>query len=473
MAEFTNFVGGNSKTVSDHNVEDRNMAEITNFVGGNSKTVFDHNVDVINTLDQWIRRGKAIDVEEAEDNKYIKPMRWRGKELVKAVGVNSQQVITNAENDKRLPGFRELRVKENGYTLDMVNKAREVFGTLFVRDPDDPPFFLALSNFKGGCYKSTTIHELAACAATEGLKVLVCDADPQATLTSLFGFVPNGDILAEDTITSLLMRSNNDAEVKVDEVRALIKDTNISTLKLLPACLALYELEIELGAQLYERPDIDFNEDDDQQTLDMKAEMYDREFQRNQVDVYSRLRNILNLVADDFDVIIMDSTPSLSALPLSVMFASDAVVVPVPTEKPDWLATNSFFEMLSRRYKKTLKIVGNDIRFPDFKILATRFSPGAYTHGSKWILEDFIRAQYGKGLLGEVVKKHESAIGQASLASRSMFDVNTGVLNVRKDAQIKCMENYQAVWDEIKRDVIFPKWPNTKKAYDFKRELLL
>ena len=49
---------------------------------------------------------------------------------------------------------------------------------------------IAVANHKGGVGKTTTTFNLAGFYASQGQRVLVCDLDPQASLTKLFGFRP-------------------------------------------------------------------------------------------------------------------------------------------------------------------------------------------------------------------------------------------------------------------------------------------
>src|SRR6476646_1331999 len=72
--------------------------------------------------------------------------------------------------------------------------------TTIILDPTPPipnghpahraPPILAVANQKGGVGKTTTVAALGAAAADSGLRVLLVDWDPQASLTSALGAQP-------------------------------------------------------------------------------------------------------------------------------------------------------------------------------------------------------------------------------------------------------------------------------------------
>ena len=64
---------------------------------------------------------------------------------------------------------------------------------------------ISIANFKGGVGKTTTAITLAQGMSLLGHKVLVIDTDPQGSLTTLFGILPDAEVEEEDTILPLVM----------------------------------------------------------------------------------------------------------------------------------------------------------------------------------------------------------------------------------------------------------------------------
>jgi chromosome partitioning protein len=204
-----------------------------------------------------------------------------------------------------------------GYTLEQVQAFRTHFGTLPWRDPaTDAPLVLACQNFKGGVGKSTTCVNLAHYLALKGYRVLVVDTDSQATTTSMFGYVPDAEITADDTVLPYLASEQ-------PSLTYAVRKTYFPGIDLIPACLALYEAEIAIvmrvGAQASREQRIAF---------------------------FSELRYGIESVAEHYDLILIDSPPALGMISINVLLAADALVVPSAARMFDFSSTVQFFRMV-------------------------------------------------------------------------------------------------------------------------------
>ncbi|WP_025842801.1 ParA family protein [Porphyromonas gingivicanis] len=147
---------------------------------------------------------------------------------------------------------------------------------------------IALANQKGGVGKTTTTINLAASLATLEQRVLVIDADPQANATSGLGALSKE---THKTIYECLVMGENPSEI--------ILPTSIETLDLLPSHVDLVGAEVEM---------LQFD-------------------QRESV-----MRRVIRPLADKYDYILIDCSPSLGLITVNSLVAADSVIIPVQCE---------------------------------------------------------------------------------------------------------------------------------------------
>ena len=204
-----------------------------------------------------------------------------------------------------------------GYTLEQVQAFRRHFGTLPWRNPEtDRPIVIACQNFKGGVGKSTTCVNLAHYLALKGYRVLVMDADSQATTTSMFGYLPDVDIADTDTLLPYLDGTQQDLAYAV-------RHTYFPNIDLIPACLALSDAELSIVLRISR-----------QESREQKLAFF-REF-----------HNGIRTVSDHYDVILVDSPPGLGMISINVLLAADALLVPSAARMFDFSSTVQFFRMI-------------------------------------------------------------------------------------------------------------------------------
>ena len=145
---------------------------------------------------------------------------------------------------------------------------------------------IAVVNQKGGVGKTTSTVNLTACLHDLGLKVLLCDFDPQANATSGLGIEKR-------------KIKNSIYDVIINDVPAA--DTIITTKygDVLPASADLAGAGVEL--------------------ISVDQPNY-------------RLKNALATIKDQYDLILIDCPPSLEMLTLNALSAADEILVPVQCE---------------------------------------------------------------------------------------------------------------------------------------------
>jgi chromosome partitioning protein len=159
---------------------------------------------------------------------------------------------------------------------------------------------LGVVNQKGGVGKTTTAINLAACLALEGLKILLVDCDPQANASSGLGFQRDDN---RHSIYDVLV-GNSPAE-------QVILPTDIELLKLLPGSKNLTGANIELA---------------------------------NADDRALRLRQALEPLKSNYDLVVLDCPPALDLLTLNGLTAAEMLIVPMQAE---YFALEGISELIS------------------------------------------------------------------------------------------------------------------------------
>ncbi len=156
------------------------------------------------------------------------------------------------------------------------------------RIPLQLPRIIAVANQKGGVGKTTTCVNLGAGLAELGYRVLVVDLDPQGNATTGLGVSHRS-----------VQGSVYDVVMHAAPVEDCIEPTSVKNLFVIPATIDLAGAEIELVPA-------------------MSREL--------------KLRNALNEVRTDYDIMLIDCPPSLGLLTVNGLAAADDVLVPIQCE---------------------------------------------------------------------------------------------------------------------------------------------
>ena len=145
-----------------------------------------------------------------------------------------------------------------------------------------------IANQKGGVGKTTTAVNLAASLGAAEKRTLLVDCDPQANATTGVG-------IDKQHLAATLYHGLIDDITGED----LLHATDIAALRVIPANVELIGFEVEM--------------------MDSAG----RE---------SRLKKLLNGLADRFDYILLDCPPSLNLLTVNAMTAADSMLIPLQCE---------------------------------------------------------------------------------------------------------------------------------------------
>jgi chromosome partitioning protein len=147
---------------------------------------------------------------------------------------------------------------------------------------------ISFTNQKGGVGKTTTCVNLSAYLAVLGQRVLMIDLDPQGNATSGVGVEKHKGLR---TINELISGENTFNECVIE--------TQIVGLDVIPSTVDLATAEVSLVSMP----------------------------QREKV-----LKKILDEVANDYDFIMIDCSPSLGLLTINALTASNSVIIPMQCE---------------------------------------------------------------------------------------------------------------------------------------------
>lgn len=208
----------------------------------------------------------------------------------------------------------------------------------------------AICNQKGGVGKTVTTVNLGIGLAREGKKVLLVDVDPQGSLTASLGYQQPDQL--EGTLADVLGFIITDKPV-LPGMGIIHQAEGVD---LLPANIELSGLEVTL------------------------------------VNTMSRetiLREYLNSVREQYDVILLDCCPSLGMLTINALAAADEVVIPMQAHYLSIKGLEQLIHTISKvklKINPCLDIAGILITMADMR-----------TNYSREIVE-LLRSAYGSGV---------------------------------------------------------------------------
>ncbi|WP_084342547.1 ParA family protein [Janibacter corallicola] len=226
---------------------------------------------------------------------------------------------------------------------------------------------IAVANQKGGVAKTTSVASIGAALAELGRRVLLVDLDPQASLTFSLGIDPDA---VEVSVNEIVL-----GQAEVEE--ALLEAGE--GIDLLPATIDLAGAE----AQVLTRPGREFI-----------------------------LQSALADARADYDVILLDCSPSLGVLTLAALTAATGLIVPMQAEMLSHRGVGQLLDTVKdvkKLLNKKLKVIG---------ILPTMYD-GRSNH-SREVLED-LGTRYQLPVLSPPIPR-TVRFAEAPAAGRSILE---------------------------------------------------
>ncbi len=321
--------------------------------------------------------------------------------------------IRMAEDDGRLPPPPATENgRRPGYGIEDLLNMRAVLGASPARAALDKPAIIAVQNFKGGVGKSTVTTHLAHFFAVQGYRVLVVDCDSQATTTTLFGFNPHFNITREQTLYPYLS-----IEPTQTDLLYAVQKTPWPNVDLIPSNLELFDVEYEMAAS----------------GADGGSVLASR---------FRKLKQGLQDLARNYDVVILDPPPALGTISLAVMQAANSLIVPLAATTPDFCSTVQFLSMMDQ-VTGQLAQAGISVEYDFVRLLCSKFDGNDPSHA---MVRQIMEQTFGPALLPVPILE-SAEISHASLRMMTVYELDKPIGTPRTHK--RCRANLDEAMGQI------------------------
>lgn len=272
---------------------------------------------------------------------------------------------------------------------------------------------ISIVNFKGGSSKTTTAIHLAQRYALRGYRVLAIDMDPQASLTTMFGYRPEIDFAEAGTVYDALRYEDP------LPLSSVIRKTYFHNLDLAPAGLLLSEYETETAYALQHKIEPPFTE---------------------------RLSIALEEIESEYDLVIIDCPPQLGFTTMTALLASTGLLITVVPSMLDVASMAQFLEMAGETVRTLEESTGpTDWKF--LKFLIARYEP---TDVPQAQMAGFLRSILLDQVLTTPMLK-STAISDAGMTQQTIYEIDpTQVVRRTLD---RILESVNGVADEFEEHI--------------------
>jgi chromosome partitioning protein len=328
--------------------------------------------DVLNQVRDAVTQPHPLKVAPVFNSNYIADL----------CRIDRDQMRFLAEKHSLPSGTKIKGSKAKEYTLAETIQWCKTIGNAVKRPAGQRGRIIAVPNYKGGVTKTFTSVSLAQALALHGAKVLLGDMDPQGSATQLCGISPERHVEYEDTIMPYIDGDQPD-------LRYAVRKTYWDNLDVLPASSSLLGAEFSLPAKAMEQRGYRF---------------------------WEVLRNGLEPLLDEYDVIMLDTAPSLSHLTINALIAADGLLMPCPPDALDFASSVQFWEVFT---ELMAKLPGTDEKAYDFvSIVYTKVQ----TNDVSRLVKAWMKQAYGTYVNG--IEIPESAAAKLAAAQlKTIYDL--------------------------------------------------
>ena len=293
-----------------------------------------------------------------------------------------------SKDDTHLPkGTMQGTGRSRIFSLSEAQEWIRAEGNISLRPEGALGDIIVVSNFKGGSTKTTTAMSLAQGLTLRGKTVLVVDLDPQASLTELCGMYAEQDVTEEDTVLPLIYGDE-------ENLGYAVKETYWNNLYAIPAATPISAAEFAIPKKVMDNRGFPF---------------------------WRIIGDGLRPLCEEFDYIIIDTSPSMSYLTINGLMAANAMVMPLVPESLDFISSTQFWGLFADLCRTFSELESNKV-FDFISILLTKVDNGPASAAP--IVRSWSQRAYGDWLLPVEIPL-SSVVSSEALEFSTIYDIES------------------------------------------------
>lgn len=327
----------------------------------------------------------------APERRKLPPV-FKTGQLADLCGIDKAKVMYASKKGPLPAGTKEGSQLE--WTLVQTRQWVQSFRASHLRDRcKTAATVITVANFKGGVAKTSTAAALAQGLSLRGHKVLIIDCDPQGSLTTLFGVMPNTEVEEDQTILPLCTG-------QAESIMSAIQPTYWDGIDLVAAAPLLFNAEFILPSRQRDEEGFEF---------------------------WNVLNNGLEPACAEYDFIIIDTPPSLSYVTINAIMAANGIIMPLPPSALDFASSAQFWNLFTDLCAGLMKASDTSKKFYFIDILLSRVDKADIVSNAvrQWIMT----AYPGMVLPVEIPKTSIAATASADFGT--VYDMDPLTTNAK------------------------------------------